>query len=131
MTHFPYNDGKEVKQMELQATKAYLKANKITYEQLSEKSGIPLNTIKNILSGRTPNPRIDTIQAIERALDLNPSSIEWTNEEKAAGVVPNYREKLSADETEIIDMYRAIKSEKGEQATHAIKVMMQALLNGK
>ena len=56
---------------------------------------------------------------------------QWTDEEKAAGVVPNYREKLSADETEIIDMYRAIKSEKGEQATHAIKVMMQALLNGK
>ncbi len=117
--------------MEIQATKAYLKANKMTYEQLSEKSGIPLNTIKNILSGRTPNPRIDTIQAIERALDLNPSSIEWTDEEKAAGVVPNYREKLSADETEVIDMYRAIKSEKGEKATHAIKMMMQAFLDKK
>lgn len=54
--------------MEIRATKAYLKANKITYEQLSERSGIPLNTLKNIFSERTQNPRIDTIKAIEAAL---------------------------------------------------------------
>ena len=56
--------------MEIQTIKTYLKNNKITYEQLSERSGIPLNTLKNIFSGRTSNPRIDTMQAIEAALGI-------------------------------------------------------------
>ena len=56
--------------MEIQEIKAYLKQKKITYEQLSKSSGIALNTLKSIFCGRTPTPRIDTMQAIERALGL-------------------------------------------------------------
>ena len=33
-------------------------------------SEIPLNTLKNIFSGKTLNPRIDTVQSIEIALGL-------------------------------------------------------------
>lgn len=117
--------------MEIQAIKQYMKNNKITYNELAQRTGLSKSCITKIFAGYAKYPRIDTMQAIERALDLNPSSIEWTSEEKAAGVVPEYREKLSADEMEIIDMYRAVKSEKGEKATHAIKVMMQAFLDGK
>ena len=51
--------------------KSHLKSSGITYEQLSKESNIPLNTLKNIFSGRTKNPRIDTIQAIERALGID------------------------------------------------------------
>lgn len=116
--------------MDIQETKAYLKTNKITYEQLAERSKIPLNTLKNIFSGRTRNPRIDTMQAIEEALDLNqPAKIGWTDEEKAAGVT--MEETLSADETEWIDLYRALKGEKGTQTVNAIKTMMKNLLEKK
>lgn len=55
---------------EIQYYKDYLKQIGMTYEQLSEKSGIPLNTLKNIFRGKTAHPRIDTVQAIERALGL-------------------------------------------------------------
>ena len=52
-----------------------LKAKKrelnITFEELAQKSGIPLRTIENIFHGVTKNPRIDTMQAIERALGLD------------------------------------------------------------
>lgn len=51
--------------------KLYLKENNITYEQLSEMSNVPLNTLKNIFSGRTQHPRIDTLQAIEHALGID------------------------------------------------------------
>ena len=116
--------------MEIQATKAYLKANKITYEQLSERSGIPLNTLKNIFSGRTLNPRIDTIQAIEAALELNRLN-EWTAEDRKNGIISAYREKLSPDEIELLGAYRAIKDEKGDKAAHAIKTIIKTFLDGK
>lgn len=117
--------------MEIQATKAYLKANKITYEQLSERSGIPLNTLKNIFSGRTEHPRIDTMQAIEAALGLDSSTLEWTTNDQATGTEPNHREKLSPDEVEFLDAYRALKDEKGNKAAHAVKTVIKAFLDEK
>lgn len=56
--------------MDIQDIKQYLKDNKITYQELSDSSGIALNTLKNIFRGKTEHPRIDTMQAIERALGL-------------------------------------------------------------
>ncbi len=57
--------------MEIIEIKKYLKNNKITYKKLSALSGIPLTTLKYIFSGRTSTPRIDTIQAIEKALNFD------------------------------------------------------------
>ncbi len=51
--------------------KDFLKKNKMTYKYISEKTGIPEGTLKNIFSGFTKNPRIDTIQAIEEACGIN------------------------------------------------------------
>ena len=50
------------------AIKQEVKKQKISYETLSLMSGIPLNTLKNIFRGKSQNPRIDTIEAIEQAL---------------------------------------------------------------
>ena len=116
--------------MDVQAIKGYLKANKITYEQLSEKSGIPLNTLKNIFSGRTPNPRIDTIQAIMRALELDQSALQWTEEEKAAGIGA-HDIKLSEEEWEWIELLSEIKRKKGERAIQAIKTIILTYLEEK
>lgn len=38
-------------------------------ETLSQKSGVPISTLKKILSGATKDPQIDTIKAIARALE--------------------------------------------------------------
>ena len=45
------------------------------YEDLSRESGIPMSTVLKVLSGNTANPRIDTIMAFERALNMNQFSI--------------------------------------------------------
>lgn len=52
------------------ALKQEAKKMGMTYEDLSAKSGIPVATLKNIFSGKTKSPRIDTILNIEKALGL-------------------------------------------------------------
>jgi len=41
----------------------------MTIEELSERSGIPVSTLKKISAGITTNPSLDTVKAIARALD--------------------------------------------------------------
>lgn len=57
--------------MEILAIKQYMKENKITYDELAARSGISISTIKKIFSGVSLYPRVDTMQAIERALGLD------------------------------------------------------------
>ena len=40
----------------------------MTNRDLARKSGIPLSTVAKILGGTTKTPRIDTMQALEKAL---------------------------------------------------------------
>lgn len=60
--------------MEIKELKQIAKTKRITYQKISDASGIPLNTIKSIFSFRVTNPRIDTMQAIEKALGLSNNS---------------------------------------------------------
>ncbi len=46
-----------------------------TFANLSEYSEVPINTLTAIFSGRNPNPRIDTIEAIEKALGIDTITI--------------------------------------------------------
>ena len=117
--------------MEIQAIKKYMKDNHITYDELAARSKLSISTIKKIFSGISQYPRIDTMQAIESALGLNQATLEWTADDQAEGIQPNYREKLSPDEVEFLDSYRALKSEKGDRAAHAVKTIIKAFLDGK
>lgn len=57
--------------MEIIDIKKYMKLNKITQKQLSQISGIPISTIEQIFSGKTKRPRLDTMNAICKALGLD------------------------------------------------------------
>ena len=112
--------------MQVSEIKNYLKKQKITYEELSIKSEIPIGTLKSIFSGRTPNPRIDTLQAIEKALGLNQPTIEWTDADQAQGVGkhPTY---LSEAETEWLELRSLILSAHNEQYLETVITMLKAL----
>lgn len=56
--------------MEIKELKEYLKEHKITYAELSEMSGVSISTITKIFGGFAKYPRIDTMQAIEKALGI-------------------------------------------------------------
>ena len=60
--------------MDIEEIKQEMKRKKITQIELAKISNVPLQTVKYILTGRTPHPRIDTMQAIEKALGLADSS---------------------------------------------------------
>lgn len=57
--------------MDIQEIKAYMKANKITYEQLADMTKLSISTIKKIFSGISKYPRVDTIRIIVTALGLD------------------------------------------------------------
>ena len=59
------------------------KQKKITLSKLAEMTEISLSTLKEIFRGATTDPRIETVQRIERALGLDKEqAIEMTEEEK-------------------------------------------------
>lgn len=49
--------------MKIEDIKSFLKQNKITYEKLSELSGISISALKKIFSGQAKYPRVDTVEA--------------------------------------------------------------------
>ena len=76
--------------------KKTLKEKKITYERLSELSGVPLSTIKSVFCGKTKNPTIETVNAIKNALGLN-------GEDFSGGISVPY---ITQEEEKIIKIYR-------------------------
>ena len=108
--------------MEIKEIKQYLKAKKITYEELSARSSIPIGTLKSIFSGRTTNPRIDTIQAIERALGLT----EWTAEEKALGV-GEHAVVLSTEVMEWLELRSEIIRTHGKEYADTLTALIQKI----
>ncbi|HIV64396.1 MAG TPA: helix-turn-helix transcriptional regulator [Firmicutes bacterium] len=104
--------------------KKLTKQKKMTYQKLSEISGVPLGTIKNIFSGLTPTPRLDTIQKIERALGIG-----WTEEEYAAGIVPTVVRNVTPEEDDLLQAFRDLGAKKGEHAQALALKMIEEMVN--
>ena len=88
--------------MDIQQIKSIMKSKKITYENLSLMSNIPLNTIKNIFRGKTQNPRIDTMKAIENALGLG----------------NDFEADISQEEKDFIEVFRQLTEEEKIEFTN-------------
>ena len=84
--------------MNIENIKKTLKDKKITYQRLSELSGVPLSTIKSVFCGKTTNPTIETVTAIKRALGLDTDDL-------GDGFAQNY---ITQDEEKIIKIYRSL-----------------------
>ena len=73
--------------MDLNVVARYLSVLKercgLSYEAIAEKSGIPVSTIKNLCSGKTENPGLDTIRKIVYA--MGGSLDEMFNQGKSDG----------------------------------------------
>ena len=83
--------------MNIENIKKALKDKKITYQRLSELSGVSLSTIKSVFCGKTKNPTIETVNAIKRALGLDTDD--------NGGIAQNY---ITQDEERIIKIYRSL-----------------------
>ncbi len=78
--------------MTIDEIKKYMKENKITYQNLSDMSNIPVATLKDIFRGAIKNPRIDTYNAIENALGLNKNAVEEKPPQSIENLIAHLRE---------------------------------------
>lgn len=101
--------------------KKELKKRKITYIQLSNMSSIPLQTIQKIFSGHTTNPRIDTMQAIEKALGLNNTSIQQNNNInlKEQRLLTAFNDLIPPMQDYIIEMIEKLVAQPQNKSKHA------------
>ncbi len=76
------------------------KSKKMKIETLSQKSGVPISTLKKILSGVTKDPQIDTIKAIARALECTLEDFDDNSNLKNYSAV---EKKLIADYRKLDD----------------------------
>jgi transcriptional regulator with XRE-family HTH domain len=67
--------------VDLQLWKAKKKELKLSLQDIANITDISISTLKDILRGATTDPRIETVQRIERALGLDePAETEQDNE---------------------------------------------------
>lgn len=116
--------------MNIEQLKIVKKKKHMTLQEISELSGIPKRTVDDIFSGHTKNPRIDTMKAIEEALGLSSSNLQWTKEELAQGV-GNHPTVLSSEEWEILDLFNDVKRIKGEAYYNALIKMIRLSIENK
>ena len=91
--------------MDIEYVRQVMKEKKITQIRLSELSGIPIQTLRKIFAGYTPNPRIDTVDAIEKALGItNEPTINLSNKEKEIVEL-----LMQLDESQLNDALSVIK----------------------
>lgn len=109
------------------AIKEELRKRGITYKELSELSGVPIDTLNNFFRGKTKNPRVDTMQAIERALGIGGQTLEWTEEDKALGV-GNHSVPLSADDWEWLELRSEVLRLKGKEYAEMLERMIKAAI---
>lgn len=94
--------------MNLDLWKKTKRERNMTYQDVSERSGIPLGTIKNIFAGYTPDPRESTIIAIEQALGV---------ETRLIHVHHNDVPKLTNEEQALLDAFRKLPDDLKHRAT--------------
>lgn len=96
------------------------KARKITLQQISDLSHIPKRTVDKIFSGATENPRVDTLEAIAKALGLS--------EEKEKKPVANIYE-LTEKDMELLRLFHQLVPAMQDYAIAALQTMSKSTMN--
>ena len=98
--------------IDLELWKVKRKELKIDYQTLADQAEVSLNKIKNIFRGATTDPRIETVQRIERAFGIE--------EEKTP---PD--ETLSEGEKMLLDLFNRVPEEKQELLLQLIRTALE------
>ncbi len=76
--------------MDLSIWKEVKKQKKMTIADIAIKAGLPKGTVQNIFAGYVPSPRLDTVQAIERALGLSEQEKKSIMDRPASDIAENF-----------------------------------------
>ena len=111
----------------LEKVKSAFEKSGWTYEGLAIKSGVPEQTVKNIMKGRTADPRFDTLHRLTDALEAyigDPAEESEKHAEVQAAQPDDYRESLIAALYERID----IDEQRYKEEISEIKALYEARL---
>lgn len=111
----------------LEVLKQRKKETGITFDELAEKTGISRRAICSFFSGETENPRIDTLQAIERALGIT----SFTDEERALGLSDSHLIALSDEDRELINLFAEAEETLGKPYVRGVKQMVRLAIDAK
>lgn len=100
----------------------------ISIEELSNRANLPKSTVEKILFGVVKHPRIDTMQAIERALGLAPT---FTEEERALGLSENHLIAMSDDDRELFHLFAEAEEKLGKEYVRGVKQMVRVTIDTK
>ena len=67
---------------ELKRKKAQMR---LTYEAIAQKSGLPISTVQKVLGGKVASPRIETLEALDKALSKIAAPIQSDKPEISIG----------------------------------------------
>lgn len=68
----------------------------LSIDELAQKANLPKSTVEKILFGIVKHPRIDTIQAIEKALEITNSTTETSISQKNTSLTKKQSQLLTA-----------------------------------
>lgn len=77
----------------------------LSIDELSKKAGLPKSTVEKVLFGVVKHPRIDTMQAIERALNIADDSPQ-TPQQPVSPLTPS--DEYTDEEKRVIEAYRTL-----------------------
>lgn len=95
--------------VDIETLKTIKKQKKLTLQEIADRSGIPKRTLEDIFRGYTKNPRLDTLQAIERALGIE--------EEKNA---PEYTDA----ERQLFELIKQLTDEETEELSNFVDFIL-------
>lgn len=95
---------------DIETLKAIKKQKKLTLQEIADASGIPKRTVDDIFSGKTKHPRIDTMQAIERALGITPGQ----------EVLPAYTE----EEKQLFELIQQLTDEEAKELSNFVDYIL-------
>jgi len=89
------------------------KQKHLTIEALSEKSNVPISTVKKICAGITTNPNLDTVIALARALDCTLDDLAATEPTNITAAAAHFdMDKLTPEGIEHYQQFMEFLAEK-------------------
>lgn len=88
--------------MDLELWKQVKKNKKLTIADIATSANLPKGTVQNIFCGYIPNPRTDTVEAIEKALGLDNETLT----------------DISAEERDFIEVFRQLTEDEKKEFTN-------------
>ncbi len=99
----------------------------LTIEDIAKKADLQKGSVQNIFAGYVPNPRIDTVEAIEKALGIDKT---WTAEDYESGVTDKKRVWITADEETWLNYYKELRNV-SEQDYDTVCLLIETLIKNK